>query len=118
MAVEYDFDPEDDLKKSGDRSPDFRYQAKAVVFACVNRGEITGKKDYTGGIAGRMDLGRISSCEGYGTVTGTNGNYVGGIAGASWGRHSRTVGRRAVYLEMITLAELPDLALLSETVIR
>ena len=85
MAVEYDFDPEDDLKKSGDRSPDFRYQAKAVVFACVNRGEITGKKDYTGGIAGRMDLGRISSCEGYGTVTGTNGNYVGGIAGASWG---------------------------------
>lgn len=85
MAVEYDFDPEDDLKKSGDRSPDFRYQAKAIVSGCINHGEVTGKKDYMGGITGRMDLGRVSSCENYGTVTGTSGNYVGGIAGASWG---------------------------------
>lgn len=85
MAIEYDFDPEDDLTEAGDRSLDFRYQAKAVVFSCVNTGEITGKRDYVGGIVGRMDLGRVTGSEGYGTVSSTDGSYVGGIAGASWG---------------------------------
>lgn len=85
MAIEYDFDPEDDLIREGDRSLDFRYQTRAVVTACINTGEITGKQDYAGGIVGLMDLGRVSGCENYGTVTSTNGDYVGGIAGASWG---------------------------------
>ena len=85
MAIEYDFDPEDDLIREGDRSLDFRYQTRAVVAACINTGEITGKQDYAGGIVGLMDLGRVSGCENYGTVTSTNGDYVGGIAGASWG---------------------------------
>lgn len=30
MAIEYDFDPEDDLIQEGDRSLDFRYQTKAL----------------------------------------------------------------------------------------
>ena len=85
MAIEYDFDPEDDLIREGDRSLDFRYQTRAVVAVCINTGEITGKQDYAGGIVGLMDLGRVSGCENYGTVTSTNGDYVGGIAGASWG---------------------------------
>lgn len=85
MAIEYDFDPEDDLIREGDRSLDFRYQTRAVVAACINTGEITGKQDYAGGIVGLMDLGRVSGCENYGTVTSTNGDYVGGITGASWG---------------------------------
>ena len=75
----------DDLIQEGDRSLDFRYQAKAVVASCINTGEITGKQDYAGGIVGLMDLGRVSGCENYGAVTSTNGDYVGGIAGASWG---------------------------------
>ncbi len=83
MAIEYDFDPEDDLIREGGRSLDFRYQTKAVVASCVNTGEITGKQDYAGGIVGLMDLGRVGSCENYGPVSG--GGYVGGIAGASWG---------------------------------
>lgn len=81
MAIEYDFDPEDDLIREGDRSLDFRYQTRAVVTACINTGEITGKQDYAGGIVGLMDLGRVSGCENYGTVTSTNGDYVGGVAG-------------------------------------
>ncbi|WP_295617956.1 GLUG motif-containing protein [uncultured Intestinimonas sp.] len=85
MAIEYDFDPEDDLIREGDRSLDFRYQAKAVVSSCVNTGEITGKQDCAGGIVGLMDLGRVSGCENYGDVSSTNGGHVGGIAGASWG---------------------------------
>ena len=85
MAIEYDFDPEDDLVEVGDRSLDVRYQTKAVVLSCINLGEVTGKKDDAGGIVGRMDLGQVSHCENYGSVSSADGNYVGGIAGASWG---------------------------------
>lgn len=85
MAVEYDFDPEDDLTKVGDKSLDFRYLARAVMLDCINRGEITGKKNDTGGVVGLMDLGRVSGCQGYGPVSSTDGDYVGGIAGASYG---------------------------------
>ena len=85
MAIEYDFDPEDDLTEVGDRSLDVKFQTKAVTRGCVNEGEVTGKKDDTGGIVGRMDLGQVRGCENYGTVTSTDGSYVGGIAGASWG---------------------------------
>ena len=85
MAIEYDFDPEDDLIEEGDRSLDFRYQTKAVVRACMNRGGVTGKRDYAGGVVGLMDLGRVSACENYGDIASTDGGYVGGIAGASWG---------------------------------
>ena len=85
MAIEYDFDPEDDLIREGDRSLDFRYQTRASVVSCINTGEITGKQEYTGGVVGLMDLGRVSGCENYGSVTSTSGDYVGGIAGASWG---------------------------------
>lgn len=84
MAVEYDFDPEDDLTKVGERSLNFRYQARAVIRQCVNQGAVTSKKDCAGGIAGRMDLGSISGCESYGPVSSTDGDYVGGIAGASY----------------------------------
>ena len=85
MAIEYDFDPEDDLDEVGDRSLDVRYQTKAVILSCINLGEVTGKKDDAGGIVGRMDLGQVSHCENYGSVSSADGSYVGGIAGASWG---------------------------------
>jgi hypothetical protein len=85
MAIEYDFDPEDDLIREGDRSLDFRYQTRAAVVDCLSSGAVTGKEDYCGGIAGLMDLGRVSGCESYGNVTSRNGDYVGGVAGASWG---------------------------------
>lgn len=83
MAIEYDLDPEDDIMSAGRRSLDFRYQTRAVVTACRNEGGIVAKKNNAGGIVGRMDLGRVSACEGYGTVESTSGAYVGGIAGAS-----------------------------------
>ena len=85
MAIEYDFDPEDDLVEVGDRSLDVRYQTKAVVLSCSTLGEVTGKKDDAGGLVGRMDLGQVSHCENYGSVSSADGSYVGGIAGASWG---------------------------------
>ena len=84
MAIEYDYDPEDDLTTSGDRSLNFRYQAAALTEGCVNNGAVTGKKDYVGGIVGRMDLGTVSQCQSYAEVESTGGDYVGGIAGAAW----------------------------------
>lgn len=84
MAIEYDYDPEDDLTTSGDRSLNFHYQVAALTQDCVNNGEVSGKKDYVGGIVGRMDLGTVSQCESYAPVKSSGGDYVGGIAGAAW----------------------------------
>ena len=81
MSVEYDFDPEDDLTEEGDRSLDFQYRTLAVVTGCTNEGSVTAKKDYAGGIVGRMDLGAVKACESYGEVESSSGDYVGGIAG-------------------------------------
>ena len=83
MAIDLEFDPEDDLNKQGARSADFLVQARAAVVDCINSGLVTSKKDNAGGIAGRMDLGRIERCENYGDVASTDGSYVGGVAGIS-----------------------------------
>ncbi len=83
MSVEYDFDPEDDLTKDGTRSLDFQYKTLAVVTGSTNEGNVSAKKDYAGGIVGRMDLGAVKACESYGTVESSSGDYVGGIAGLS-----------------------------------
>lgn len=85
LSVEYDFDPEDDLTQEGSRSLDFQYKTLAVVAECTNEGEISAKKNYAGGIVGRMDLGAVKACESYGKVESTSGDYVGGIAGLSRG---------------------------------
>lgn len=79
MSIEYTADPEDDIPKP--TTFHFTYQTKAVLQGCINRGEIIGKKDCIGGIAGRMDLGTIYGCESYADVESTEGDYVGGVAG-------------------------------------
>lgn len=85
MAMEYTLDPEDDV--SGDMSLQSRreYELKAVAYRCTNTGKINAKRSYVGGIAGRMDLGMISGCGGFGGVESENGSYVGGVAGLSGG---------------------------------
>ncbi|MGN0985973.1 MAG: GLUG motif-containing protein [Candidatus Enterenecus sp.] len=83
LAIEYDFDPEDDLTETGSRSLDSQYQTVAVVLDCVNEGPVIAKKNCAGGIVGRMDLGTVCAGENYGSVESTGGDYVGGIAGYS-----------------------------------
>lgn len=83
MAIEYDFDPEDDINTKGKESLNFQYQTKAVLKDSLNRGEVVTKKDYAGGIVGRMDLGIVVNGENYGDVKSKTGSYVGGIAGLS-----------------------------------
>ena len=84
MAIEYDFDPEDDVTRKGDISFKFQYLARAVIRACTNQGEITSKKNSVGGIVGRMDLGTVIACNGSGVIRSKDGDFVGGIAGASY----------------------------------
>ena len=81
IAVEYELDPESDAL-SGD-APLYRreYELKAILQNCSNTGTITGRRDYVGGICGRMDLGLITGCEGGGIVESESGDYIGGIAG-------------------------------------
>ena len=80
MAVEFDLDPEDDLSAASDKL-NYRYETKAVMSGCINKGSVIAKKNHVGGLVGRLDLGTVSQCEGYGIVESTSGDYVGGIAG-------------------------------------
>lgn len=79
MAIEYDRDPEDEIKD--DLNVHARFETKSVLQGCVNYGKITAKKDCAGGIAGRMDLGTMIDCQNYGEISGSD--YVGGAAGMS-----------------------------------
>lgn len=83
IAIEYDFDPEDDIKSKGKSSLNFQYQILSIVRDSINKGKVIAKKNYVGGLAGRMDLGLIYNCENYGSIESTSGDYVGGIAGSS-----------------------------------
>lgn len=85
LAIEYEFDPEDDLAAEGAASYRKEYELKAILQKCVNSGNVTSRKDYAGGVCGRMDLGFAAGCESYGRIQSENGSYVGGIAGFSTG---------------------------------
>lgn len=83
MAIDFDFDPEDDIAYTGDTSFSFSYKVRDVIDGCTNTGEITAKKNYCGGIVGRMEMGVVRNCTENGKVTSTGGSYAGGIAGSS-----------------------------------
>ena len=83
MAIDFDFDPEDDIAYSGDTSFSFSYKVRDIIESCTNTGEITAKKNYCGGIVGRMEMGVVRDSTQNGKVTSTSGSYAGGIAGSS-----------------------------------
>lgn len=81
MAIEYEFDPEDDVTANLSQTQQNKYEIKAILQKCVNEGTVTSKRNNVGGICGRMDLGLIISCENYGDAESESGSYTGGIAG-------------------------------------
>ena len=83
MAIEYDLDPEDDLLSSENRTLRSTYQTRAILLDCGNYAAVTVKKSCAGSVAGRMDLGTVFGCGGWGGVTSESGSYVGGVAGLS-----------------------------------
>ena len=85
MATEQDVDPEDDIEITGDSSMNVSKTAKVIVRDSKNEGMITAKKDCAGGIVGKTELGAIVSCESYGTVKSTGGDFVGGVVGEGAG---------------------------------
>lgn len=83
MAIDVDFDPEDDIAQSGETSFSYSYKVRDIIDGCTNTGEVTAKKNYCGGIVGRMEMGVVRNSVENGKVTATSGSYVGGIAGSS-----------------------------------
>ncbi len=83
MAIEYDFDPEDDIANGQKRTSNFMFTTRAIVRECTNYGDITAKKNHVGGIAGRINLGCVLLSNGCGKITSKTGGYAGGIAGYS-----------------------------------
>ena len=81
ISLEYALDPEEDLTAEFSMKERCQYQFTSIIYDCKNVAEVSAKKSYVGGICGRMDLGFISDCEGYGTIYSESGDYVGGIAG-------------------------------------
>ena len=94
VGIEYDIDPEDDI--TGPQTFGSTLETRAVVQACRNQGTVTTRKDYAGGIVGRMNLGTLVSCENYGAVKSTAGGYVGGLVGRSGGIVRESWSRSAV----------------------
>lgn len=83
IAIEYDFDPEDDISGDGNSPLKKKLETKAAAVKDKNYGEIKSKKNCAGGITGQMSLGILKNCAAFGKVSSESGDYVGGIAGKS-----------------------------------
>ncbi|MGM9917265.1 GLUG motif-containing protein [Anaerotignum sp.] len=83
MSIDLAADPEDDIQKPD--SIHFTYRMKVILQNCINEGNVLGKKDCIGGVAGYAEIGTIYQCENYGDAESTGGDHVGGIAGISEG---------------------------------
>lgn len=81
MGLEYALDPEDDLNLNVDGTTKRKYEVRVVIQCSRNAGNVQSKRNYVGGIVGKMDMGLIAQCEAYGSISSESGDYVGGIAG-------------------------------------
>ena len=93
MSVEYELDPEDDVTSEISGTERKQYELKAIIQDCTNTGLVTAKKDYAGSICGRMNLGLITSSEGFGDTKSETGDYVGGIAGLASGKIQKSYAK-------------------------
>lgn len=83
MAVEYDFDLESDVTGIRNADANTTFIAKCVLRNNGNHAEVTSEKSYAGGICGLQELGTVTGCGGFGSVTSSSGSYAGGITGSS-----------------------------------
>lgn len=81
MAMEYPSDPESETSSELSSAPKRQYALKAILANCQNDGKISAKYSFVGAVCGRMDLGLIAGCRGFGSAESENGSYAGGIAG-------------------------------------
>ena len=85
LSVEDSTNPENELGIRGSGLARDQINLNAVITGCVNRGEVTAKRECAGGVVGKMDFGLASHCAAYGTITLEDGDYAGGIAGLCYG---------------------------------
>lgn len=85
ISLENDLNPEEDLVITGTESLNFDYEVRAVIKNCQNQGNITGKRQHTGGIVGLATFGLAHSCTNTGNIDAANATRIGGIAGESLG---------------------------------
>lgn len=83
MSIEIELDPEWDMDLKDRISVNAVYQTRAIIMESQNEGDVISKKNYVGGIVGKMDIGYITNAISSGLIKSKDGNYVGGIAGAS-----------------------------------
>lgn len=81
MSMEYPSDPESETASELSRDQKRQYALRAVLLDCQNDGAVSAKYSFAGSVCGRMDLGLIADCRGFGSAESENGSYVGGIAG-------------------------------------
>ncbi|MCR5626968.1 MAG: hypothetical protein K6F99_06585, partial [Lachnospiraceae bacterium] len=72
-----------EVVSGGNISLNYDRTQKATVLKCVNKGPVTVKNSYAGGIVGRADVGAVIKCENYAEVMTDEGDYSGGIVGKS-----------------------------------
>lgn len=81
LSMEYPSDPESETSSELSRDQKRQYALRAVLLDCQNGGVVSVKYSFVDSVCGRMDLGLIADCRGFGNAESENGSYVGGIAG-------------------------------------
>lgn len=84
MGVEYDLNPDEDIRTTGDTSLDYIFQVRCILDRCTNNGTVGARGSYSGGIAGQMEMGLVAQSENYGNLE-SEGDYTGGVAGYTTG---------------------------------
>ena len=85
MAPENDLDVTADWQTQGAVSMNVTGELRAVVLQCENSGAVTAGKQYAGGIVGGQWMGLVKLSVNTGALTADGADYVGGIAGVSYG---------------------------------
>ncbi len=83
MAIEYDFDKESDATGIKDSRLNSSYLTKCVLRNNKNYSDVTGEKNYVGGICGLQEMGTVLKCTNLGNLKSNSGQYIGGTCGRS-----------------------------------
>lgn len=86
ISIENEQNPEQNLSEQENSLIQQRYSFRALIQQCINRGDVTAKRECVGGICGKMDLGYLTNCASYGPAALEDGDYAGGICGLSYGK--------------------------------
>ncbi|OON87043.1 hypothetical protein BXO88_05760 [Oribacterium sp. C9] len=93
IGIEFDLDPDKDIRRSNDRSLDYSFGVSAVVIESENQASVEGRGNYAGGICGKMETGYITDSKNTGDVEAQDGHFVGGIAGFADGKLNKNTAR-------------------------